>query len=42
MIVVVDSISWKEAFELGHIEVEIKIRLEYLFELSSKSKTVCK
>jgi hypothetical protein len=28
MIVVVDSITWKEAIELGHIEVEIKIRFE--------------
>jgi len=39
MIVIVDSITRKEAIELGHIEVEIKILLEYLFELSSKSKT---
>jgi len=31
MIVVVDSITWKEAIELGH--VKIKILLEYLFEL---------
>jgi len=42
MIVVIDSITRKEAIELGHIEVEIKILLEYLFELSSKSKTCCK
>ena len=42
MIVVVDSITWKEAVELGHIEFEIKVLLEYLFELSSKSKTFCK
>jgi hypothetical protein len=42
MIVVVDSITRKEAIELGHIEVEIKILLEYLFELSSKSTTFCK
>jgi len=42
MIVVVDSITWKEAVELGHIEVEIKVLLEYLFELSSKSMTFCK
>jgi len=40
MIVVVDSITWKKAFELGHIEIETL--LEYLFELSSKSKTFCK
>ena len=42
MIVVVDSITWKEAIELGHIKVEIKILLEYLFELSSKNQTFCK
>jgi hypothetical protein len=42
MIVVVDSITRKEAVELGHIEVEIKVLLEYLCELSSKSKTFCK
>ena len=42
MIVVVDSITRKEAIELGHIEVEIKILLEHLFELRSKSKTFCK
>jgi len=42
MIVVVDSITRKEAVELGHIEVKIKVLLEYLFELSSKSKTFCK
>jgi len=30
MIVVVDSITRKEAVELGHIEVEIKVLLEYL------------
>ena len=42
MVVVVDSITRKEAIELGHIEVEIKILLEYLFELSRKSKTCCK
>ena len=42
MIVVVDSITRKEAVELGHIEIEIKVLLEYLFELSSKSKTFCK
>ena len=42
MIVVVDSITWKQAVELGHIDVEIKVLLEYLFELSSKSKTFCK
>ena len=42
MIAVVNSITRKEAIELGHIEVEIKILLEYLFELSSKSKTFCK
>jgi len=42
MIVVVDSITRKEAIELGHIEVEIKILLQHLFELSSKSKTLCK
>jgi len=37
MIVVVDSITQKKAIELGHIEVEIKILLECLFKLSSKS-----
>jgi len=42
MIVVVDSITLKEAIELVHIEVEIKILFEYLFELSSKIKTLCK
>ena len=42
MIVVADSITRKEAVELGHIEVEIKVLLEDLFELSSKSKTFCK
>jgi len=42
MIVVVDSITRKEAIELRHIEIEVKILLEYLFELSSKSKTFCK
>ena len=42
MIVVVDSITRKEAVELGHIQVEIKILLDYLFELSSKSTTFCK
>jgi len=42
MIVVVNSITQKEAIELGHIEVEINILLEYLFDLSSKSKTFCK
>ena len=42
MIVVVDSITRKEPVELGHIEVEIKVLLEYLFELSNKSKTFCK
>ena len=42
MIVVVDLITRKEAVELGHIEVKIKVLLEYLFELSSKSKTFCK
>jgi len=42
MIVVVDSITRKEAIEPGHIEVEIKILLEYLFKLSSKSKTFYK
>ena len=42
MIVVVDSITRKEAVELGYIEVEIKVLLEYLFELRSKSKTFCK
>jgi len=36
MIVVVDSITQKEAVELGHIEVEIKVLLEYLFELSTR------
>jgi hypothetical protein len=40
MIVVVDTITRKEAVELGHIEIEIKVLLEYLFELSSKSKTL--
>ena len=38
MIVVVDSITRKDAVELGHIEVEIKVLLEYLFELSSKTR----
>ena len=42
MIVVIDSITRKEAVELGHIDVEIKVLPEYLFELSSKSKTFCK
>jgi len=42
MLVVVDSITQKEAIELKHIKVEIKILLEYLFELSTKSKTFCK
>ena len=44
MLVVVDSITRKEAIELGHIEIEIEIKilLEYLFELSSKGKTFCK
>ena len=42
MLVVVDSITQKEAIELKHIKVEIKILLEYLFELNSKSKTSCK
>ena len=42
MIVVIYSITRKETIELGHIEVEIKILLEHLFELSSKSKTFCK
>jgi len=42
MLVVIDLITRKEAIELGHIEVEIKILLEHLFELSSKSKTFCK
>jgi len=42
MIVVVDSITSKKAIELRHIEIEVKILLEHLFELSSKSKTVCK
>ena len=42
MIVVVDSITRKEAVELEHIEVEFKVLLEYLFELSSKSKTFYK
>jgi len=32
MIVVVDSITRKEAIELGHNEVEIKILLEHLLE----------
>jgi len=41
MLVVVDSITQKEAIELGYIEVEIKILLDHLFELSSKSKTIC-
>jgi len=36
--VVVDSITRKEAIELGYVKV--KILLEYLFELSSKSKTM--
>ena len=38
----VDSMTRKEAVELGHIEVEIKVLLEYLFELSSKSRTFYK
>jgi len=42
MIVVVDLITREKAVELGHIKFEIKILLEYLFELSSKSKTFCK
>ena len=42
MIVIVDSMTRKEVVELGHIEVEIKVLLEYLFEISSKSKTFCK
>ena len=42
LVVVVDTITRKEAVELGHIEIEIKVLLEYLFELSSKSKTFCK
>jgi len=42
MVVVVDSITRKEAIEPGHIEIEVKILLEDLFELSSKSKTFCK
>jgi len=42
MIIIVNSISLKEAIELEHIEVEIKILLEHLFELRSKSKTFCK
>jgi len=40
MIVVVDSITWKQVIEFG--QVKIKSLLEYLFELSSKSKTFCK
>jgi len=40
MIVVVGSITWKEAIELG--QQDLKILLEYLFESSSKSKTLCK
>jgi len=40
MIVVVDLITWKEAIELEH--VKINILLEYLFELSNKSKTFYK
>ena len=40
MIVIVDSITQKEAIEVGH--VKIKILLECLFELSNKSKTFCK
>jgi len=36
------SITRKEAIELGRIEIEVKILLEYLFELSSKRKTFCK
>jgi len=42
MIVVVDSITRKETIELVHIEIEVKILLDHLFELSSKSKTFCK
>jgi len=42
MIVVIDSITWKEAIEIRHIEIEDKILLEYLSELSSNSKTFCK
>jgi len=42
MLVVVASITRKEAIELWHIEVEIKILPEHLFELSSKGKTFCK
>jgi len=40
MIVVVNLITWNEAIDLEHIK--IKILLEYLFELSNKSKTLCK
>ena len=42
MLVVVDSITRNEAIELGHMEVEIKILLEHLFDLSNKSRTFCK
>jgi len=42
MIVVVDSITRKEVVELGHIKVEIKVLLEYLFQFISKNKTLCK
>ena len=38
MIVVVDSITRKEALELGYIEVEIKVLLEYLFELRAPDR----
>jgi len=42
MIVVVDLITREKATELGNIKIEVKILVEYLFELSSKSKTFCK
>jgi len=42
MIVVANPITRKEAIELWHYEIEVKILLEYLFELSSKSKTFFK
>jgi len=32
----------QEAIELGHVNTEIKILLEYLFEINSKIKTFCK
>ena len=43
MIVIIDLITRKEAIKLGHVKIKhVKILLQYLIELRSKSKTFCK